>query len=529
MALAGLKVFHKESARLHSLLDEDPEEAIKQARALSSDTPVGGVLFTSLKAGILIDAGSYAKDKQAIEDGISLFKALLTTHPEEASYYYNLGNGLVALADQEPFTGYDWYLVTAGPRREARSYFQQAVTSEDAHHIQSVALTNLGNALGKAHRWVEAYDTYSKALAYDESNAVASTGAAKILLSCVERHIGEKAVLQSVAARHLQSAKRHAGRISELAGARAQRGLSKLVEGRRRSGRLPDLSAATEYEKFVAGHRLALSPTIEGFDCSLKRWDSLRFDSITEAVGKECGVPPIFAMFNVMKSDFLAARYLAFQCLTHKFPESGLYSDTLDYAVYGVLPSMFSLAQRACIDLLDKIAVATSEYFMIPGPANEVYFTKRWFANHRRDQPLAWHPSLRPHIDKGNLAVIALAELSLDIKEGGALHQKKAYRHSSTHRFTILHDVGCTPSRKSVHVEHCALGDFTSHLIESLQLARAAVFYFVEMISISEAKNKTGSNKALPLNVPTHHYIRGEDGPERHNRGRSRKGRARVK
>ena len=124
----------------------------------------------------------------------------------------------------------------------------------------------------------------------------------------------------------------------------------------------PNLKDASDYEKFVARHRLVLSLTIEGLDCSLKRWDSLCFDSITEPVGSASGVPPLFAMLNVMKSDFLAARYLAYQALTAKFPDSGFYTDTLDYAVYGIAPSLLSLAQRACIDVLDKIAAATTEY-----------------------------------------------------------------------------------------------------------------------------------------------------------------------
>jgi hypothetical protein len=216
-------------------------------------------------------------------------------------------------------------------------------------------------------------------------------------------------------------------------------------------------------------------------------------------------------MFNVMKSDFLAARYLAYQALSGTFPESGLYSDTLDYAVYGVAPSMLSLAQRACIDVLDKIAAATTEYFAIPGPAKSVYFSNRWFDNSPRSQPRTWHPLLRPYIDKGNTALIALAELSLDVGEGGALHQQKAYRHSSTHRFTVLHDIGCNPSRESVHVEHCKITDFKSHLIESLQLARAAALYFVEMISFNEASTRVDLGQTVSIHIPSHHRIRGED------------------
>jgi tetratricopeptide (TPR) repeat protein len=522
-AVIDLDAFNLTRARLHFLVDNDPAKAIEEARALPSNKPLGGIYFTSLKAGILVDAGSRAKNKEAIEEGLALFERLLAKFPKEASHHYNLANGLVSLADQEPYTGSTWYLRTADARRQARSHFQKAISSQDNTAVLSTALTNLGNALLKAHRWVEAYDAYAGALKQDSSNAVAATGAAKILLRCVARGIGDKRILQSVAACHLKTANLHPERLADLAGQRAQKQLAQLLKTRLPSRKPPDIKDANDYEQFVARHRLALSPTIEGLDCSLKRWDSLRFHSITETIGTSSGVPPLFAMLNMMKSDFLAARHLAYQALSSKFPESGLYADTLDYAVYGIVPSLLSLAQRACIDMLDKIAVATTEYFDIPGNAKVVYFWSRWFDNTPKGEPLAWHPSLRPYIDKGNTALIALAEISFDIGGEGFLVRKKAFRHASTHRFTVLHDEGCDPSRASVHIEHCNLAEFKTHLIESLQLARAAILYFVEMISISENSKATAKEKTLTLSVPNHHIIRGEEA-ERHSSHRMRNG-----
>jgi len=498
-------------ARLESLIDKDPAKAVEGARAISSAAVMDGVLLAGLKAGVLVDAGLCVGDKGAVAEGVDLLKGLLKEHPERADLHFNIGNGLAALADQEPYIGFDWYLTTGGVRRKARSHFQGAVSLDGAETVSSVAFTNLGNALWKAHRWAEAYDAFSRALEHEASNAVAATGAAKVLLRCIDRGLGVRDVLLSVAARHLETARQHPSRIAELAGERAYEDLSKLLERRLYGGQLPDLSCASEYEKFVASHRLSLSPTIEGLDASLTRWDSLVIESIAEPAGGDFGIPPLFAMFNVLKSDFLVARFLAYQALSGGIPDSGFYLDTLDYAVYGVRPSLLTLAQRACMDVLDKIAVATSEYFAIAGSEGSIYFSNRWFANSKKGQPLAWHPKLREHIHHGNTAIIALAELSLDIREGGSLHDKKTYRHSSTHRFTVLHDLGCEPSRQSAHVEHCGVDEFQSHLLESLQLIRAAVLYFVEMISISEADKKARFGKAVPMEVPSHHWIRGED------------------
>lgn len=508
--IIDLDAFNREQRRLHSLIDDDPAKAIEEARLLPSDTPVKGILYTSLKAAVLIDAGSSARNKQAIEEGIELFRRLVAQSPDQASFHYNLANGLMALTDQQPYAGSRWYLDTASIRSEARSHLEKAISSKDNAPIVSTAFANLGNSLIRSHRWVEAYDAYTSSLGHDRSNAIASTGAAKVLLRCADRGIGNRRILLSVAARHLKAANIHPGRIAELAGKRAEDELTRLLQMQLPESDSPDLTGASDYERFVARHRLALSPTIEGLDCALKRWDSLRFDSITEPIGTS-GVPPLFAMLNVMKSDFLAARYLAYQALTGEFPNSGFYTDTLDYAVYGMVPSLLSLAQRACIDVLDKIAAATTEYFAIPGNVKVVYFWSRWFDNPRDGPPFVWHSSLRPQIDKGNTAIVALADLSFDLDEGGFLVRKKAFRHSSTHRFTVLHDEGCTPSRESAQIEHSGVREFKDQLIESLQLARAAILYFVEMVSIAEKAHAARSGKVGTITVPSHHNIRGED------------------
>ena len=505
---AGLEEFERFRKRLQSLIDTDPARAVVEARSIPSEAKIEGVLLSGLKAGILVDAGSCINNKEVINEGLELFKGMLQKHPGRPELHYNIGNGLIALADQEPYTNIQWYLTTSAARTEARNHFQAAASLKGSESVASTALTNLGNALWKAHRWAEAYDSYVKALNHDPTNGVASTGAAKILLRCIQRSIGDREILLSVAARHLEIANTHPDRIKELAGARALEELSKLLEKPLKGGQMPDLNHATSYEKFVASHRLALSPTIEGLDISLKRWDSLVIQSFAEPVGGLHGIPPLFAMFNVLKADFLLARHMAYQSLHGEMPDSGFYSDTLDYAVYGVKPATLALSQRACMDVLDKIAVATAEYFGIE--RKDIYFFTFWFER-KKGQPLTWNPALSEHIKRGNTGIIALAELSLDLGEKGFLREKKDFRHASTHQFTVLHDLGCEPSRPSAYINHCRADDFASILIESLQLTRAALLYFVDMVHIGEAEKQARLGQGVPLFVPSHHHIRGED------------------
>jgi tetratricopeptide (TPR) repeat protein len=496
---------------LYELLDDNPQRAIDAARSLAPDDILDASLIDGLKAGLLIDAGIEGQNQPAVQEGVAIFQRLLANAPDRGDTQYCLANGLTALADFVPFAGPEWYLKTADMRREARRLYQYAGAQAPTSDIKAQALTNLGNALLKAYRFVEAYDYYVKALESDPTNGVAATGAVRVLLWFAQEGIGDRDVLLGVAARHLRNAHANPQRIRELAGLQAYEALSELLGAQITGGEPPDLSTASDYQRFVAKYRLTLAPTIEGLDLTMSRWDSLRVESISEPVDTEHGIPPLFAMFNVLKAEYLTARFLAYSALNSKIPESGNYSDTLDYACYGIRTSLLTLSQRSCIDILDKIAVATSEYLDLPGPSKSITFLKRWFIEQKEKKQPQWQPQVEEEIAHGNTALIALSEVSGDIATGGFLQTKRTMRHSSTHRFTVLHDLGGAPSRACHHIDHYEMEAFIDQLIETLQLTRAILFYFVEMIMLREEQLSRDGTLRLPLFVPDHAQIRGED------------------
>lgn len=60
------------------------------------------------------------------------------------------------------------------------------------------------------------------------------------------------------------------------------------------------------------------------------------------------------------------------------------------------------------------------------------------------------------------------------------------------------------------HVEHFDLMDFEDRTLNALKIARAAILYLAEAISICEA-HKASKNEAIySLEVPSHHWVRGE-------------------
>lgn len=497
----------KIAKHLRELIDIDPGRAINEARKLKED-----VNSDWIKAAIFIDAGHYIKDKETIIEGVSIVRNLLSSCPDNVDLKYNLANGLHALALIEKFSTPYWHFSTRPFRRETRSLLADVASNKkSSNHLASQAYTNLGNLLLLSYRWVEAYDAYIEALKKDRRNGVASSGAVKILDRCISLRIGDSRAMTKVAQKYAKLAAESNEQIREMAGNKAQQTIEKQIAKYLTSEKHPQKKLKlSPYQNFIKSNRLHLSLTIEGLDLSLKRWDSLMINSITESIDAGPEVPPIFAMLNIMKSDYVAARWLAFTSLNaNDLPESGYYSDTLDYACYGMKYSLITLAQRTAYDILDKIAVATSDYLGLEN-AKKIYFKSMWRKYYKEmKENLHSADKIKAEIEEGNVALIALSEVADDLGQGRYLYRKSNIRHSSTHRFTVLHDEAI--GRNNECIGHFEITDFEKEVVETLQLVRASLIYFVEMIALREARISKKSSPIQPLIVPSHHYIRGED------------------
>lgn len=85
------------------------------------------------------------------------------------------------------------------------------------------------------------------------------------------------------------------------------------------------------------------------------------------------------------------------------------------------------MAQRFAIDILDRVAVAASEYLQLPGDSRSIYFWNRWHRTNRGQlrSPRQWLPEVQAEIELGNTALITLSELAEDVSAGGFLNIKK--------------------------------------------------------------------------------------------------------
>lgn len=509
--------FQRVAAELRSLLDSAPAEAVARARG-ACPSGIAPRNWDALRAGILVDAGAQLRELTALQEAESILRRLGQAYPQQATLLYNLANAIEAQSrlDATPYP--KWYLSTSERRTEARRLLVAASDPrvEPDGPSRARTLNNLGNLLSHAYRWAEAYDSYVSALRADPGNGVAAGSAAQMLRHLLKVGIGTPELLDQLARFYASVAVSLEPQVRVLAGPAAVAAFRALPRLEAPWRPLEPARIEDPYLRFVAEHQLALSPTVEGFEPSERRWDRLTIGSLLIPPDAGPEVPAIFAMFNVLKADFAVARRLAFDASVAPHPDDGLYVDTLDFAVYGRRASLLTLAQRSALDVLDRVAVLMNDYLRVGVPPHRVQFTSFWFEGDGAAR--GWRTTIDAEIRAGNGPAVALADLAEDLDKLGALRLHRDARNAGTHRFAVLHDTGGGRSVSSEAVEHFEFDSYFSLVVATLQLARSAILYTAEFIAWRERRIRP-AGVIGSLFAPSHHWVRGEDELPHRDRG----------
>jgi tetratricopeptide (TPR) repeat protein len=467
-------------------------------------------------SSLQIDAACDVSDVNEIDRGMAWAQEVLdgenADEESKASAAYNLANGLTTVHYLA------WTQHRAKPQTKAskRAPFRlkeretlrrtRVLNASVANNralngpARSTALCNLGNSLDESGRWVEAYQCYADAMEADPSNGNAAGNAAELLRRRINRGHGLLGHYGAVYDFYLKKAKDLRPQTVAIAGEdTALRWDSLELTGS--PGHIShEGDRLNDYQGWIKQHRLALTLAVEGLGSDEPRWDSAGLEAVTVRLG-EPDPPPIFSSMNVLKAEFLTVRRLAFNgeamlldSLYKQHPEdTGWYADTLDYSLYGEPPAMLILAQRASLDLLDKIAVAANEHFQTGLNPGSITFRSYWFDNGsgaiRKKIPLP--------VD-GHGAAIALAELSFDICPEGLYPAAQTLRNAGTHRLVHLTHGEATGVTEDTHSTVDYL-DLIHACHESLRVARAAYIYLIDLVNGAEANEQKAQLLSLPL------------------------------
>jgi tetratricopeptide (TPR) repeat protein len=440
-----------------------------------------------------------AGDGIQTQAGYNLANALLSVHQIAQSEFLAVPVTKASLR-RAPFE-----LRQRDQLRRARGLLAEAGHAEGLSPlVRSSALCNLANTLDESGRWVEAYEAYVDALTENPLNGNAAGNAAELLrrkLGTGRGLQGHYAALYNDYARKAKLLRRHTVSIAGEATAKRWDALPIFDE----VGHAAHVGDHLDpYQQWIRSHRLALSEAVEGLGSDNPRWDDALARSIVVRPG-EPDPPPIFAAMNVLKAEYLVTRRLAFEGevallenqMVQDPTDTGTYADTLDLSIYGLPSAKLILAQRASIDILDKVAVAANLHFKTGVDPERVSFRNYWF-----DQGSG---ALRKKLPRagagaGPGAAIALAELSYDIHQDGLYADALALRNAGTHR--LVHVNPLEPGGVSADAQN-TVGPFElmDGCRQTLRVIRSAYLYLIDLIAEGEpaAEDSRFPPLALPL------------------------------
>lgn len=508
---------------LHVLVDEDPAVALARISELG-DSPEEA--FAS--AAILIDGGGSLGDFAAVNQGVEILEKLRRNAEPNPGLAYNLANGLQARArliygPSSPYCGQSFE-----DHFQARIRFGEAARSQDApFDLASQALTNMGTLLQDTSRWSEALDHFREAQYLYPKNAVAMLKELTLLqqlgqLFQTDRHsyqcYGHLPTMVERIRNLAENIELNLDTLAAFSGTVALPLAQQQITMAKALPSSPQGPINEPYFQFVSKHQLSLFLHCCSADYAAGLFDVLTIPTITRTMEDEDGVPEIYAMLNVIKADFAFARQVYFDVLGDDadtpYFETTTHGDTLDYALYGVRYSALTSAQRIAFDILDKVAVAIACYLKMP-KAHKVSFATLW-GRAEKGGSFRLNDEIAQCLATGNFGLVALHnifhDMSSDDSRGiGIMEAHKSYRNASTHRFTVLHDFGKQERKSpSLAVDHQDIMEFERMTLDSLKLARSAIFYFVDMIMFAEAsRSKLDEGIIVPMSVPDHAYIRG--------------------
>lgn len=518
------EMYEEQQAHLMSLLDTNPLEAIKLAQAMlleDYEDQYVKLNMIGLCAVIFIDGGTATQHREVIKRGVELLSGIYIRYPT-ANIAYNLANGLVAISGFPPndHTWLDHQEHTRHERAKARQYFWQAAKETELEgELRTQAWTNLARQFSNSYRLSEAHDSWLEALKIDPTNGVAANSAARNLLWLYERNnasdlsLVEAVILAKRAIQHHETNIKYAGLEAAkqiLVSSNQIVSLANKIDETTTRSPHTDL-----FMQWLENERLTLSPTVELIDPTFNKLDWLTLPGILVNIGENEGSPPpIFAMFNMLKSDFILIRDLAWRAIGDKaLPSTGQFADTLDYALYGPEISALILAHRTALDLLDKVAVTANQYFKLGQAPDKVYFDGLWRKKQHKKTDV--HP-LTEEVEKiirsGVPALYGLVELADDYQNSeGILRSQKNLRNVGTHRFLVLHDFGdISKIMNSQEIEHQKYYVFTQEVLRALRVARSAIQMLAFAIGQHEEQlRKQTKGLISELTVYDHDWVRG--------------------
>ncbi len=387
-------------------------------------------------------------------------------------------------------------------------------------------LTNLGNQLNSAGRFVEAGEFWTRAINEHPKFAMALANRGYAWYNYARAHYdsGHQTVFLYRAHQSLSAAlARGADWGSAPDGARdffvdLRARIAKMIDVKRLATdlkldgyRLGRSRKERDYRRWALDHILFLNPLNDLGNNDIASTDALLLPSYRTPLDDG---PTLIAFFNQMKQEFASARWLLFEGIADDAPhfsdrDTKLH-DTLDDPGYSLSIEKTKLAFRSAYSLLDKVAFFLNDYLKLGIPLPAVSFRSLWFEKRGS-------ATLRPVFTTAkNWPLRGLYWLAKDFVEEDFQASTEpdasdlaSIRNHLEHRYLKVHDRDpiYSSSLPSVYDDRLALSverhELEAKALRILKLARAALIHLcLAMHREEHIRVKDDKGFTVPMTLP---------------------------
>ncbi len=463
-------------------------------RELESESPKSNATHHKLFkiAGLLIDVGSLAPDRETVALGLEIletYQGALLALVNEHHYHYCVGNAKESLVAAQHPEQRDF----ASIRQlvDVKNCFWRAIRATDGKVPPQYGV-NLANSLKQQFRLAEALDWYDYAIPFGIPQAHINRSETLKLLNLVSNSFTVK-LLDDVASGYeavLDSpevppqARPHYLQLAREARNLVQQFCFKHDINPDLDHRLDEEEYAqqTNFRRFCIDQRLALSEHSLYCRCAGSTRDNLTIPTVGGIPGEF--IVPMEAVLNRLKSEFSFCRREYFEYLHDPTDENlqheSCFSELLNQELLGLQVEKLRTSFRACFGILDKIAEAVCDLHGLHPSKGHIYFESFW----QLDKPgrMAQFDAVK------SPGLLALHSIATDLSgtDGGEWAFFKKWRNALEHGALVLQPEGATDVWGSFKDKPGVIlvseRDFVYHLEHLLRLTRSAIFSFVFLV-----------------------------------------------
>ncbi|MCX7155214.1 MAG: LA2681 family HEPN domain-containing protein [Rhodocyclales bacterium] len=486
------------------------------------------------KLALNIDAATNANDvrglTEAIEEIASLDRSFLTQVDKATLDFYaaNAFAGIRHATNQHN----DWTWIQ--PSIESEVYHLRSAlkslgsltTLGIGTDLKLRITTNLANALNHIGRFVEAIELWDQATSEHKEFSMA-IGNRALALFWYARYV-DGAEIQALFLKQSRAAFARAVALGVEDHANYHmtgwlQHLDTLADWDETSPQLPVFRNGRSkiertYRKWCVSSRLVLNPANDLTDTLDSLQDTLVLPPITvSALGSGAALPAPYAIFNQLKQEFVAARFLVFEALAERhlplhFADRGvtLY-DALDYRCYRLWIEKLKMAFLSAYAILDKVAYLINDYWKLQLPIRSVTFNSIWFSQNRSSPKLS-----EPFSSSDNWPLRGLFSLSRDFysksradrpldPDAKILHE---IRHHIAHKYLRVHDeilysAEGDRARNGQEVSFpISEAELATSSVKLLKLVRSSLIYLSAAVAHEEMKRASAKKHGIVFPMP---------------------------